>query len=91
MIRQPGYQPELSPSIEARYRRLTSSYTPGQSELLDQLVSFLTKTGARIVLVGDADGCSVWRMRSECETLKETESRLAKLKRTRKCRVISHQ
>ncbi len=90
MNQYPGYQPNISPGIEARYRRLTSSYTPAQAELLDALVCFLAITGARIVIVGDVDGCSVWRLRSECETLKETESRLAKIKRTRKSTINGH-
>jgi hypothetical protein len=75
------YETLVTPLLCRRYRRLAGPFAGLEEKpLLDGVLRYLTRTGARITTVGEADGVYVWRLGSECETRVETEQRLAKLK-----------
>jgi hypothetical protein len=67
---------EWNPKIEARYLRLAGPFLPEEEGVFSALVSYLQKSGARILTVQERDGANVWRLRSECETREETAARL---------------
>lgn len=74
------YQQSYNATVEQRYMRLAGPFDEGSHGILEGMRKFLGETGARIVTVGEADGVCLWRLRSECETMEETERRLRRQK-----------
>lgn len=77
------YQQQLNQSVEARYHRLAGPFDETTLGLLEGMKAFLNATGVRYVTVGEACGVCVWRLKSECETMEETEKRLRRQKTLR--------
>lgn len=75
-----AYQQDYNRTVQQRYRRLAGPFDERSAEILESVREYLTKTGARIVTVGEKDGVCIWRLASECETLRETENRLKRLR-----------
>lgn len=77
--RQVTSDTHYTPALAKRYLRLAGPFHPGvQESLLEGLMRYLTHTGARAIRVQEPVGVCVWRLRSECETLEQTEKRLKK-------------
>lgn len=74
------YQQSFNETVAKRYQRLAGPFREdAEKPLLEQMLGFMARTGARVLLVGEADGTNLWRLRSECETMAETERRLRKI------------
>lgn len=70
------YQQDYNARVAERYQRLAGPFDEHSAWILDAMREFLVKTGARIVTVGESTGVCLWRLRSECETMEQTEKRL---------------
>lgn len=74
----------LTPDITRRYLIIAGPFRGAEeAPLLDGMVSYLAASGARALAVDGRDGPTVRRLRSECETISETATRLRKLKHSR--------
>lgn len=78
------FQQSYTATVEQRYHRLAGPFDETSEPVLKSMMTFLHSTGARIVTVGEAAGVCLWRLRSECETMEETEKRLKRDARTRR-------
>lgn len=74
------YQQDYNATVAQRYLRLAGPFDERTQCILEGMRRYLGATGARTVTVGEADGVCLWRLRSECETLEETERRLRRLR-----------
>ena len=71
-----AYQQSHNRDVEARYRPLAGPFDDSERDLFQLVAGFLQATGARILTVGERQGVSIYRLRSECETLEDTAHRL---------------
>lgn len=63
--------------IHHRYHLLAGPFTGNEASLLEAVCAYLKKTGARIIQHPNPGyGTDIYRLRSECETMEETEARL---------------
>lgn len=72
------YETTDTPDLRRRYRLLAGPFTLLEAPMLAGVLHHLTTTGARTttVLSATARGVDIWRLRSEMETLADTERRL---------------
>lgn len=77
------YQQSYNATVAQRYMRLAGPFDERSLGILEGMRKFLSQTGARYVTVGEADGVCLWRLRSECETMEQTERRLRRQKTLR--------
>ena len=73
-------QEQDSPKLRSRYRPLAGPFYEQQSGLCEALLASLVTGKARVIIASERGGVTIFRLRSECETLQETERRLGKLK-----------
>ncbi len=78
------YQQEWNRSVEQRYHPIAGPFNSNEVALFDRVREYLQKSGARIVTVGEQHGTSIYRLRSECETIEETAARLQRHRQTSK-------
>lgn len=78
------YQQEWNQSVEKRFHCIAGPFNGNEVALFEKLREYLTQTGARILTVGEQLGTSIYRLRSECETMEETAARLGRQRRIRR-------
>lgn len=64
--------------ITKRYRPLAGPFTGEEVILMTSACDYLRKTGARIVTHPERHGVTIFRLRSECETIEETARRISR-------------
>lgn len=65
--------------IHTRYHLLAGPFSGNEASLMETVCGYLRKTGARIITHPHPNsryGTDIYRLRSECETMEETEARL---------------
>lgn len=70
------FQQSINAAVQARYRRLAGPFADQEEHLLRGIQAYLHATKARILIVGEPEGVTLWRLASECETIEQTENRL---------------
>lgn len=70
-----------SPKLRSRYRPLAGPFYEPQGQLCQALLDHLQAGKARVITASERGGVTIFRLRSECETLAETATRLRKISR----------
>jgi len=74
---------EATWKIHERYRPLAGPFLSFEKPMLEKLADHLVTTGARILGVLGDQSETLYRLRSECETIDQTAARLRKLSKKR--------
>lgn len=75
-------QNDLCPSVVKRYQPIAGPFPrEGCDAEFEALYAWLQSSGARVLKVGESrgeirDGVSIYRLRSDCETIADTRRRL---------------
>ena len=77
------YQQHWNHAVEQRYHPIAGPFNGNEVALFERVREYLSKTGARILTVGEQNGTSIYRLRSECETMEATAARIARQRHTR--------
>lgn len=70
-----------SSKLRKRYRPIAGPFYEPQSGLCSKLLDHLIHSKARVIAANERDGVTIFRLRSECETLEQTAIRLRKQSR----------
>ena len=62
--------------LAKRYQPIAGPFYRGEDGLFDRVLAHLHTSGARVTTAPEREGTSIYRLRSECETLEETATRL---------------
>ena len=71
-------QERWNPTVTKRFRPICGPFQADEEELFHRVAEYLRRSGARILSVGENAGVTIYRLRSECESIEQTRSRLRK-------------